>query len=337
MAKMTMVEALNLALRQEMQKDDSVILLGQDIGPDGGVFRVTDGLFAEFGGERVVDTPLAESSIIGMSIGMAMYGLRPVCEIQFSGFAYQGFHQLENHAARMRWRSQGRLTVPMVMRAPVGATTRAAQHGQSPESFFIHVPGLKVACPSTAYDAKGLLKTAIRDENPVLFFEHKLLYGSKGMRSEKGALSPVGEVPVDDYTIPFGQAAIRREGTDVTIVAKLLMVYKALAAADKLAAEGISCEVIDPRTLVPFDTDTVVASVCKTERLVIVDECPRTGGWAGEVAAEIQEKAFGHLDAPIKRVTAPDTPVPFAPPMERYYIPDETDIIRAVREVLAWR
>ena len=337
---MTIAEALREAIREEMRRDPTVFCIGEDIGIPGGfggAFTVTLGLADEFGHERILDTPIAEAGIAGVAVGAALAGMRPVADVQYGDFLFCAMDQLVNEAAKMRYMSGGKLCVPMVMRAPVGATTRAAQHGQSPESFFIHVPGLKVACPSTAYDAKGLLKTAIRDENPVLFFEHKLLYGSKGMRSEKGALSPVGEVPVDDYTILFGQAAIRREGTDVTIVAKLLMVYKALAAADKLAAEGISCEVIDPRTLVPFDTDTVVASVCKTERLVIVDECPRTGGWAGEVAAEIQEKAFGHLDAPIKRVTAPDTPVPFAPPMERYYIPDETDIIRAVREVLAWR
>jgi pyruvate/2-oxoglutarate/acetoin dehydrogenase E1 component len=337
---MTVAEALREALREEMRRDERVFCLGEDIGIPGGfggAFTVTLGLSEEFGHERILDTPISEAGIAGAAVGAALAGMRPVADVQYADFLFCAMDQLVNQAAKLRYMSGGKLAVPIVMRAPCGATTRAAQHSQSPESFFIHVPGLMVACPSTAYDAKGLLKTAIRSDDPVLFFEHKLLYGSKGMRAEKGALSPVGEVPLEDYTIPFGQAAIRREGTDVTIVAKLLMVYKALAAADVLADEGISCEVIDPRTLVPFDTQTVVESVRKTEHLVIVDECPRTGGWAGEVAAQIQEQAFGYLDAPIKRVTAPDTPVPFAPPMERYYVPDEQDIANAVREVLRWR
>jgi len=337
---MTIAEALREAIREEMRRDERVFCIGEDIGIPGGfggAFTVTLGLAEEFGRERVLDTPISEAGIAGAAVGAALAGMRPIADVQYADFLFCAMDQLVNMAAKMRYMSGGRLSVPMVMRAPCGATTRAAQHGQSPESFFIHVPGLKVACPSTAYDAKGLLKTAVRDDNPVLFFEHKLLYGSKGMRAEKGALSPVGEVPIAEYTIPFGEAALRREGCDVTIVAKLLMVYRALAAAERLAAEGISCEVIDPRTLVPFDAETVVRSVRKTEHLVLVDECPRTGGWAGEVAAEIQQKAFGRLDAPIVRVTAPDTPVPFAPVMERYYVPDEEDIIRAVREVLRWR
>jgi len=337
---MGIAEALREAIREEMQRDERVFCIGEDIGIPGGfggAFTVTLGLSDEFGHERILDTPISEAGIAGVAVGAALMGMRPVADVQYGDFLFCAMDQLVNQAAKMRYMSGGKVSVPLVMRAPCGATTRAAQHSQSPESFFIHVPGLKVACPCTAYDAKGLLKTAIRDDDPVLFFEHKLLYGSKGMRAEKDALSPVGEVPVADYTIPFGQGVIRREGTDVTIVAKLLMVYKALAAAELLAAEGISSEVIDPRTLVPFDTDLVVQSVRKTEHLVIVDECPRTGGWAAEVAAEIQEQAFGYLDAPIKRVTAPDTPVPFAPVMERYYVPDENDIIRAVREVLRWR
>ena len=337
---MSIAEALREALREEMRRDERVFCLGEDIGIPGGfggAFTVTLGLTEEFGHDRILDTPISEAGIAGVAVGAALAGMRPVADVQYADFLFCAMDQLVNQAAKLRYMSGGKLAVPLVMRAPCGATTRAAQHGQSPESFFIHVPGLKVVCPATAYDAKGLLKTAIRDDDPVLFFEHKLLYGSKGMRAEKGALSPVGEVPLADYTVPFGQGVIRREGTDVTIVAKLLMVYKALAAAEALQEEGISCEVIDPRTLVPFDTDLVVESVRRTEHLVIVDECPRTGGWAGEVAAEIQEQAFGYLDAPVKRVTAPDTPVPFAPVMERYYVPDEDDIARAVREVLRWR
>jgi pyruvate dehydrogenase E1 component alpha subunit len=337
---MTIAEALREALREEMRRDERVFCLGEDIGIPGGfggAFTVTLGLADEFGHERILDTPISEAGIVGAAVGAALMGMRPVADVQYADFLFCAMDQIVNQAAKLRYMSGGKVAVPMVLRAPCGATTRAAQHSQSPESFFLHVPGLKVACPCTAHDAKGLLKTAIRDDDPVIFFEHKLLYGSKGMRAETGALSPVGEVPAEEYTIPFGEAVVRREGADVTIVAKLLMVYKALAAAEELTREGISCEVIDPRTLVPFDWETVVRSVRKTEHLVIVDECPRTGGWAATVAAEIQERAFGSLDAPIRRVTAPDTPVPFAPVMERYYVPDETDIARAVQEVLRWR
>jgi len=220
------------------------------------------------------------------------------------------------------------------MRAPVGATTRGSQHAQSLEAFFMHVPGLKIVCPSTAYDAKGLLKTAVRDPNPVLFFEHKLLYGSKGNRAEKDALSPVGEVPDEEYLIPFGEAAIRREGTDVTIVATLLMVYKAMQAAENLAKEGINVEVIDPRTLVPFDYDTLIASVEKTSRLVIVEEDNKRCGWGAEVAATIAERAIYHLDAPIVRVAGLDTPIPFAPVMENYVVPSVERIEAAVRGLM---
>lgn len=334
--KMTIAKALRDAIRCEMRRDERVFCLGEDIGISGGfggAFTVTLGLSDEFGHERILDTPISETGIAGAAVGAALAGMRPIADVQYGDFIFCMMDQLVNQAAKMTYMSGGTLKMPLVMRVPCGATTRGAQHAQSPESFFIHVPGLKVACPSTAYDAKGLLITAIRDDNPVMFFEHKLLYGSKGMRAEKDALSPIGEVPEGDYAIPFGQGVIRRPGEDVTIVAKLLMVYKAMAAADLLAERGVSCEVIDPRTLVPFDTELVVNSVRKTGRVVIVDECNRTGGWAGEAAAEIQEKAFDHLDAPVKRVTAPDTPVPFAPVMENFYVPDENDILAAVKEI----
>ncbi|MBI3921378.1 MAG: alpha-ketoacid dehydrogenase subunit beta [Armatimonadetes bacterium] len=337
---MTIAEALREAIREEMRRDDRVFCLGEDIGIEGGfggAFTVTLGLSEEFGHERILDTPISEAGIAGAAVGAALTGMRPIADVQYADFLFCMMDQLVNQAAKMTYMSGGKVKVPLVMRAPCGATTRGAQHGQSPESFFIHVPGLKVACPSTAYDAKGLLKTAIRDDAPVLFFEHKLLYGSKGMRAEKDAVSPTSEVPTEEYTLPFGKGVVRREGKDVTIVAKLLMVYKALAAATRLEDEGVSCEVIDPRTLVPFDTEMVVDSVRKTGRLIIVDECNRTGGWAGEVAAEIQEKAFGYLEAPILRITAPDTPVPFSPVMEKFYVPDEDRITDAVREVLRWR
>jgi acetoin:2,6-dichlorophenolindophenol oxidoreductase subunit beta len=230
--------------------------------------------------------------------------------------------------------SGGTVSVPMVMRAPVGATARGAQHAQSLEAFFTHVPGLKVVCPATAYDAKGLLKSAVRDDNPVLIFEHKLLYGSKGARSEKGAISPVGEVPEDDYLVPFGKGEIRRSGKDVSIVANLLMLYRALNAAETLSLQGIQAEVIDPRTLVPLDKELILGSVRKTGRLVIVEEDNRTNGWGAEIAAIVADEAFIWLDSPIKRVCAPDVPPPFAPPLEREYVPSEQRIVDAVLSLL---
>jgi pyruvate dehydrogenase E1 component beta subunit len=233
----------------------------------------------------------------------------------------------------MRYMSAGTLTVPMVMRAPIGATARGSQHAQSLESFFTHVPGLKVVCPATAYDAKGLLKSAVRDDNPVLVFEHKLLYGSKGARSEKGSVSAVSEVPEEEYLVPIGKGIVRRQGKDVTIVANLLMLYRALAAADTLAAEGIDAEIIDPRSLVPLDLDLILASVQKTGRLVIVEEDNLTNGWGAEVAALVADQGFWWLDAPVKRVAAPDVPPPFAPPLEREYVPSEPKILDAVHSL----
>ena len=241
--------------------------------------------------------------------------------------------QLANQAAKMTYMSGGTVAVPMVMRAPVGSTRRGTQHAQSLEAFFTHVPGLKVVAPSTAYDAKGLLKAAVRDDNPVLIFEHKLLYGSKGARSEKGALSPIGEVPAEDYIVPLGKGIIRRSGTDVTIVGKLITVYTALSAAEELAKVGISAEVIDPRTLVPLDKELILESVRKTGRLVVVEEDNKTGGWAGDIVATVAEEAFFYLDAPIKRISAPDTPPPFAPVMEAFYLPSVEKVVQAVKSL----
>jgi pyruvate dehydrogenase E1 component beta subunit len=317
-----------------MRRDERVFCIGEDIGVQGGfggAFTVTAGLSEEFGHERILDTPISEAAIAGVAIGVAMAGMRPIADVQYGDFLFCMMDQLANQAAKMRYMSGGQVTVPLVMRAPVGATSRGAQHAQSLEAFFTHIPGLKVVAPATAYDAKGLLKSAVRDENPVLVFEHKLLYGSKGARAERGALSPVGEVPEGEYLVPIGKGIVRREGKDVTIVAKLLTLYRALAAAEKLAERGIEAEVIDPRTLVPLDKELILASVRKTGRLVIVEEDNLTGGWAAEIAAIAADEAFDYLDAPIKRVSAPDVPPPFAPVLEREYVPDEEKIIAAVQ------
>lgn len=335
--KLTMVEALREALREEMRRDERVILLGEDIGVEGGfggAFTVTLGLAEEFGHRRVMDTPISEAAIAGVAVGAAVGGLRPVADVQYGDFLFLTMDQLANHAAKLRYMSGGKLRVPMVMRAPVGATTRGAQHGQSLEAFFMHVPGLKVACPSNPYDGKGLLKTAIRDDNPVIFFEHKLLYGSKGARAEAGGIDMLAVVPEEEYLIPFGQAKVVRPGRDLTIVANLLMVHRSLQAAGVLTESGIEAEVIDVRTLVPFDWETVTESVRRTRKLLIVEEDNLTGGWGAEVAARVDESCFGFLDAPIRRLAAPDTPVPFAPVMEKFYVPSVEKIMAIAQELV---
>ena len=337
MAKMTMVEALKTAIREEMRRDERVFCIGEDIGIEGGfggAFTVTLGLEKEFGHDRIIDTPISEIMIAGAAVGAAMTGMVPIADVQYGDFLFCMMDQLVDQAAKMTYMSGGKVKVPMVMRAPVGATTRGAQHAQSLEGFFIQVPGIKVICPATPYDAKGLLKTAIRDESPVLVFEHKLLYGSKGNRAEKSALSTIGEVPEEEYLIPFGEAVVRREGKDITIVATLLMMYKAMEAAQLLEEEGISVEVIDPRTLVPFDYDTVIKSLAKTSRLMIVEEDTKRGGWGAEIAAGIAEKAIYYLDAPIKRVGTYDTPIPFAPVMENYVVPSVQRIVAEAKNLM---
>jgi pyruvate dehydrogenase E1 component beta subunit len=333
MAEMTIAEALRQAIREEMRRDERVYCIGEDIGIEGGfggAFTVTLGLSQEFGHERILDTPISEAAIAGVAIGSAIGGMRPIADVQYSDFLFCMMDQLVNQAAKLRYMSGGTLSVPLVMRAPVGATARGAQHAQSPEAFFTHVPGLKIVAPATAYDAKGLLKSAVRDDNPVLVFEHKLLYGSKGARSEKGALSPIGEVPEGEYLVPIGKGEIRRAGKEVTIVATLLMLYRALSAAETLSNQGIEAEVIDPRTLVPLDKELILASVRKTGRLVVVEEDNLTNGWGAEIAALVADEAFMWLDAPIKRVAAPDVPAPFAPALEREYVPSEQKIIDSV-------
>jgi len=334
MTRMSIAEAIRQGIREEMRRDPTVFCIGEDIGIPGGfggAFTVTLGLSDEFGHDRILDTPISELGLTGIAVGAAMSGLRPIADVQYADFLYLAMDQLANNAAKMTYMSGGTVKVPLVMRAPVGATARGSQHAQSMEAFFCHIPGLKVIAPATAYDAKGLLKSAVRDDNPVIMFEHKLLYGSKGARAEKGAISPVGEVPDEEYLVPIGKGIIRRQGKDVTLVGKLLTMYRAMEAAEILAKEGIEAEVIDPRTLVPLDKELILESVRKTGRLVIVEEDNLTGGWAGDIAAIVAEEAFYWLDAPIKRVSAPDVPPPFAPVMEQFYVPSVERVVAAVK------
>jgi pyruvate dehydrogenase E1 component beta subunit len=331
--RLTVGEALREAVAEEMRRDESVFLIGEDIGIEGGfggAFGVYLGLTGEFGHDRIVDTPISEKAIAGAAVGAALMGMRPVADMQYSDFLFECMDELVNQAAKMRAMSGGRLRVPLVMRAPVGATTRGAQHGQSPESYFAHVPGLKVVCASDAYHAKGLLKSAIRDDNPVLFFEHKLLYGSKG-REQAGGLDLTAEVPEEEYLVPLGRAVVKREGADVTIVATHISLYRCLAVAEELSAErGIECEVIDPLTLLPLDTETIWTSLRKTGRLVVVHEDTLTGGWGAEVAARAADECLYSLEAPIKRVAALDVPVPYAPVLEQFVVPSSERIRAAV-------
>lgn len=324
MAKMTMVQAINLALHQEMEKDDSVVVLGEDVGWDGGVFRVTDGLIEKFGEQRVIDTPLAESGIVGFSIGMALYGLKPVCEIQFSGFSYFAFHQLESHAARLRWRSAGRFHVPMVMRAPYGGGVRALEHhSESREAVYAHTPGLKMVIPSSPRNARALLTSAIRDPDPVVYFEPKALY--RAFREE---------VPEDAETLPIGKSEIAREGKDVTLIAYGAMLHETLEAASVLQQEdGIEAEVIDLLTISPLDDKLFTESARKTGRVVVVHEAPRSFGPGAEVASRLVEKSFLYLEAPIRRVTGYDLIIPLFQ-REKAYLPGVKRIMRAVRETL---
>ena len=324
MAKMTMVQALNLALQQEMEKDDSVIVLGEDVGVDGGVFRVTDGLIDQFGEERVLDTPLAENGIVGMAIGMAVYGLKPVCEIQFSGFSYQNFHQIENHAARLRRRSRGRYQVPMVLRTPYGGGVRALEHhSESRETYWAHTPGIKTVIPSGPRNARGLLVSAIRDPDPVIFYESKALY--RAFREE---------VPEEEETVPIGQPRTVREGKDLTMIAYGAMMRPTLEAAASLKdKDGVEAEVIDLLTVSPLDDEIFVTSVLKTGRALIVHEAPRSFGPGAEIATRLMEKAFYYLEVPIERVTGYDIIIPLFS-REKAYLPNEQRILRAARKAL---
>ena len=318
---LTLVQAVRDGLRGEMQRDEDVVVLGEDVGQNGGVFRATEGLHEEFGDDRVIDTPLAEAGIVGTAVGMAAYGMRPVPEIQFSGFMYPGFDQIVSHAARFRTRSRGRFTVPMVLRAPYGGGIRAPEHhSESKEAFYTHEAGLQVVVPSTPYDAKGLLAASIRDPDPVVFLEPKLIY--RAFREE---------VPDDDYTVDLGEAAVRREGEDVSLFTWGAMTRPSLDAAEAVAEEGIDVEVVDLRTLSPMDVETIVESFKRTGRAVVVHEAPKTGGLAGEITATIQEEALYHQEAPIARVTGFDVPYPLYA-LEDYYMPEHARIEDAIRD-----
>lgn len=323
MAKLNMVEALNLTLREELERDPRVMIIGEDVGKEGGVFRVTDGLQQRFGENRVVDTPLAESGIVGVAFGLAVYGLRPVAEIQFEGFLYPCLDQITNHIGRIRNRSRGRFSCPLVIRAPYGGGIHAPEHhSDSPEAIFAHTPGIKVVIPSTPYEAKGLLLSSIRDSDPVVFFEPKRIY--RAIREE---------VPEGDYTIPLAKARVVREGNDLTLIAWGAMVREALAAAEALKGERIDVEIIDLRTISPIDIDTIVTSIRKTGRAVIVHEAPRTCGLGAELIALINERALLSLEAPIERVTGFDIPVPL-PKSEHYHLPNPERIVLAARKVM---
>jgi pyruvate dehydrogenase E1 component beta subunit len=320
-----MVEAINLALREEMERDNRVVVLGEDVGREGGVFRVTDGLQEKFGPDRIVDTPLAESGIVGTAMGMAVYGLRPVAEIQFDGFLYPCLDQITNHIGRIRNRSRGKFTCPLVIRVPYGGGIHAPEHhSESPEAILAHTPGIKVVIPSTPYEAKGLLLSSIRDPDPVLFLEPKRIY--RAIREE---------VPEGDYSIPLGKARLVQEGKDVTVVAWGAMVREVLNASEQLKGDKISVEVIDLRTISPIDIEAIVNSIRKTGRCVIVHEAPKTCGLGAEIIALINEKVLLSLQAPIERVTGFDVPVPLLK-MEHYYLPNPKRIVMAVKKVMSF-
>jgi 2-oxoisovalerate dehydrogenase E1 component beta subunit len=324
MAAITFLEAIRQAMQEEMRRDERVLVMGEDVANYGGAFRVTQGMFEEFGPERVVNMPIAESAIVGAAIGMAMNGLLPVVEMQFIDFITCAFDQITSYAAKSRYRWG--VGVPIVIRGPSSGNVHGGPfHSANPEMYFAHTPGLKVVEPATVYDAKGLLKAAIRDPDPVLYFEPKYLY-----RRIKD------EIPADDYVVPIGKGVIRKPGKDITLVTYGTMLYVALEAAQHLEREGVSLEVIDLRSLLPFDEDMVMSSVKKTGRLIVLHEDTLTGGLGGEIAARVADQAFLYLEAPIKRITAPDTPVPFAPPLEEFFLPKSSDVNRVAKELMAY-
>jgi acetoin:2,6-dichlorophenolindophenol oxidoreductase subunit beta len=327
MREITYLEAVREAMTQEMERDERVFLIGEDIGEYGGAFQVSYGMLEQFGHERILDTPITELGLTGAAVGAALIGMRPIAEIMFMDFTTLASDQLVNQAAKIRFMFGGNATIPMVLRTPAGSGSGAAsQHSQSLENWFVHIPGLKVVMPTTPYDVKGLLTASIRDDNPVVFIESKQLYKTKG------------EVPEEQYVIPLGKADIKREGTDMTIIATGIMVSRSLEAAETLAQEGISIEVVDPRTLRPLDTETIIQSVKKTGKVLIVHEAVKTGGFGGELAAVIAEsEAFGYLDAPIQRLAGLDIPIPYNPTLEYHSVPHTENIIESARNLAQLR
>jgi 2-oxoisovalerate dehydrogenase E1 component beta subunit len=324
MPEVTYLEAIRQGIWEEMERDPAVFCIGEDIGIYGGAFKVTEGFVHRFGPERVIDTPIAESAIVGAAFGASLTGMRPVAEFQFMDFIGCAFNQIVNMVAKahFRWGAPA----PLVLRGPSGGGVHGGPfHSQNPEAYFVHTPGLKVVCPATAYDAKGLIKSAIRDNNPVVFFEHKFLY-----RRIKE------DIPTADYTVPLGKARIAREGKHVSVITYAAMVHTALEAAETLAKEGIELEVIDLRTLLPLDRQAIADTVKKTNRVIILHEDVRTGGIAGEVVAIINEEAFDYLDAPIVRITSKDTPVPFSPPLEEWFLPNAGDVVREAKRLVSY-
>ena len=324
MAAVTYLEAIRQGIWEEMERDSSVFVLGEDVGIYGGAFKLTEGMLERFGEDRVVDTPISESAIVGAAIGAALMGMRPIAEMQFADFISCAFDQITNFAAKCRYRWGA--GVPMVIRGPSGGGIHGGPyHSQNPEMHYVHTPGLKVVAPSTVYDAKGLIKAAIRDEDPVVYFEHKFLY--RRLKEE---------LPEGDWTVQIGKADIKRTGSDISVITYGAMVHLALEAAATLANDGIEVEVVDLRTLVPLDKERILESVKKTSKVILLHEDVRTGGIAGEIAAIIAEEAFEYLDGPIMRITAPDTPVPYSPPLEEFFLPKTSDIIRVARQLAAY-
>ncbi len=338
MKRQGIAESLRDAIAEEMERDETVFCIGEDIavpGGWGGAFTVTLGLENRFP-DRMINTPIAELGFFGVAIGAAMMGMRPIVDVQYGDFLFLASDQIINNAAKMRYMSGGKCKVPLVVRVPVGATGRGSQHAQNMERYFIGVPGLKAVAVSNAYDAKGILKSAVRDDNPVMIFEHKLLYGSKGTRAESGAVDATSEIPDEEFTVPLDRAVIRREGSDATILSWLLMAHFSMSAAETLASENIQAEIIDVRSLSPIDYGTIGQSVKRTGRVVIVEEGPKTGGVGAEIAAGLLERFGDYLQAPILRVASPDVPVPFSPVLENAYRPDASRIAEAVRQIVVF-
>ena len=330
--QLTVVQALREAVREEMRRDEQVFVLGEDIRI-GGSFLFTLGLLDEFGSERVLNTPISEAGFVGLAIGAAIQGMRPIIDFQYGDFIFTAFDQIMQQCAKLQYMSGGQVSIPLVFQLPTGASGRGAQHANSVETVFCGIPGLKIATPATPYDAKGLFKSAVRDNNPVMFCVHKHLYGSKGRQLAESSISR-GHVPDEEYLIPLGRGDIKKRGQDITLVANGLMLHRSLNVAEALENEGLSVEVVDPRCLAPFDTDLVINSVVKTSRLLIVEEGSERGGWGAQLAADIAGQAIGFLDAPIRRVATPNVPIPFSPVLESAVIPDEARIRSVILELM---